>query len=348
VRSKYWDGWKGICTIAVITGHSFPLIEKIPVGSIYWSLQVLLFQINLFPVFLFFTFAGYFSLPHSTSKQVEDVAGYYKHRLGRILPPYLLWTAVYILLEHRGHLFSVRDLFKDVLLGTGIYIGYFVIVLVQFILITPILAHLNSRRMHIVLMLVLFACSLMLIYILRVGYSQNWMAKYPYVSLPCLLWYPFYHLGLFLAKYDVIGSDVLRRFSSRFLGLYFFFLVASMAEGYFFTRSGYALGMSQLKATSLLAGLFLVLFLFSSYRRDFDQIFQKDWIQFLGHHSYVIYLTHLLFLPRIQSILYKIPFFEANRLLNVLPSSVFTLVLCVILIRLIQKILPNSNGLLGV
>jgi peptidoglycan/LPS O-acetylase OafA/YrhL len=348
LRSKYWDGWKGICIIAVITGHSFPVLDKIPAGSLSWSLEVLLYQINLFPVFIFFALAGYFSLPHTSGKQVKDVASYYKHRLGRILPPYLLWTAAYILLEHRGHLSSVRDLLKDVLLGTGIYIGYFVIVLVQFILITPILANLNNRRMHLVLMSALFAGSLVLIYILRVGYSQSWMAQYPYVSLPCLLWYPFYHLGLFMAKYNVIGNEALRRFSFCFLGLYLFFLAASMAEGYIFTRGGYALGMSQLKATTLLAGLFLVLFLFSSDHGGFDQIFEKDWIQFLGHHSYVIYLTHLLFLPRIQSLIYKIPFFDANRLLNVPPSSILTLMLCVILIRLIQKMLPNNYRLLGV
>ena len=144
MRSQYWDGWKGVCILVVIALHAIPPPQTFPAGSLKWYVDVISSQLIVFPVAIFFAIAGFFSLGRSSGSRCEHGMDYYKRRSARILPPYLIWTGAFILLEHRSHLLSMKELSKDLLLGTGIGIGYFVIVLAQFVLVTPVLAKLND------------------------------------------------------------------------------------------------------------------------------------------------------------------------------------------------------------
>lgn len=347
VRSEYWDGWKAVCITVVIALHVMQQPDIFVVGSWGWSGAVILPQFILFPVAIFFAIAGFFALGRPADSRFENARDYYQRRLKRIIPPYLIWTAAFILLEHRHDLSSIRELSKDVMLGTGIGIGYFVIVLIQYILLTPFLARLSDKRTHIVLMAILFACGLLVTYVARVGHPNSKLAQFPFYCLSFVVWYPFYHLGLFAAKFGIADSSSLWRSRAWIFLLYFVSLAASMAEGIFFCGRGVSLGESQLKATSLLTSLALFLLLLCYHRSGPGRILSNRSIQLLGKSSFMIYLMHLLVLHRSEILLCRIAVIHQHESLYMLSSLLLTLLLCGIAASLAAKLPPNFGKLLG-
>lgn len=348
MRSQYWDGWKGVCILVVIALHAIPSPQTFPAGSLKWYVDVISSQLIVFPVAIFFAIAGFFSLGRSSGSRFEHVMDYYKRRSARILPPYLIWTGVIILLEHRSHLLSMKELSKDLLLGTGIGIGYFVIVLVQFVLVTPVLAKLNDRRLHIILMTALFGCGLLVTYVARVGYPHSELAQFPFYCLSFVVWYPFYHFGLFAAKFEIAEKNGLRRSRTWVFLLYVFFLAASVAEGiYLCRRSYYSLGVSQLKATSLLASSALFVLLLAYHRVTPGAISTNRTIQLLGKSSYMIYLMHLLVLHRVAILLKEFPLIYVHPFRYALSSFAFTSIVCVLAAVLVNNLHPRVGRLLG-
>lgn len=272
---------------------------------------------------------------------------YYLRRFKRIVPPYLIWTVICVALRHRADLRSIRGLTKDVLLGTGVEVGYFVIVLVQFVLLTPLLARIDKRRVHIVLMALLLGCGLTFTYLVRIEFPASPLAHFPYYCILFLVWYPFYHLGLFAAKFHIAGDVRLRNVSAWVFALYLFLVAASMGEAVFLHRLGIGLDTSQLKASSLLASLALFVFALSGPHKNLNRLFDQPFLCFLGRESYVIYLCHLLFLTAIASFLKSAPFFLRHQLLDVPLTVTLTLILSAMLASLIRGILPNRSELLG-
>jgi peptidoglycan/LPS O-acetylase OafA/YrhL len=240
----------------------------------------------------------------------------------------------------------MRELSKDVLLGTGIGIGYFVIVLIQYILLTPVLARLNGKRTHIILMATLFACGLLVTYVARAGHPNSRWAQYPFYCLSFIVWYPFYHLGVFAAKFGIVNSSVWRSRAWIFL-LYFAFLAASVAEGIFLCGRGVALGVSQLKATSLLTSVALFLLLLCYHRTGPGRLFSNHFLQLLGKSSYMIYLMHLLVLHSVENLFTKIAMIHDHESIFALSSFLFTLVLCGIAAAFVRKLPRRFGNLLG-
>lgn len=348
MRSGYWDGWKGICILVVIALHAIPPLQAFPAGSLKWFVDLVLGQFILFPVAIFLGIAGLFSLGRSSESPPETATEYYKRRSMRILPPYLIWTAIFILMEHRTHLSSIKELSKDLLLGTGIGVGYFVIVLIQFVLLTPVLARLDDKRMHIILMAALFACGLLVTYEARVGYPHSAFSEFPFYCLSFVVWYPFYHFGLFVAKFRIVDKTILRRSTAWGYVLYFLFLIASVAEGIFFCRRGdYSLGTSQLKATSLLASFAMFLLLLAYHRVRLGPILANPTLQLLGRSSYLVYLAHLLILHTVDVLLRKVSLIYVHPFRYAFSGFALTSVLCVLAVVLINNLHPRIGKFLG-
>lgn len=135
MRSNYWDNWKGIAIISVVAIHASGGAGDFSKESFNWYFGLIFRQLNNFAVPFFLALAGFFAANHLTDYSFD----YYRKRLNRILPPYIFWTTVFVLLKSPSHFFSLDALLRDYICGTGIGIGYFIVVLVQFIFITPII-----------------------------------------------------------------------------------------------------------------------------------------------------------------------------------------------------------------
>ncbi len=318
--------------------HSSGESGNFTAGSFNWYFGLVFRQFTNFGVPLFLALAGFFAVSSSRQFGFHYICG----RLNRVLLPYLFWSAVFIILKHPAHFLSPGALWKDIFLGTGIGVGYFVVVLVQFILITPIIVKVKKDWQHILIMAVFSIGSMFITYMVRINQAESIWAHFPIYALPFFAWYPFYHLGLYAAQQKSADNDTFSHYSWAMLSLFLLFTIASIIEGLYLAHQGFFLfGVSQIKASSFLASISLFLFTISYFKKARANT-NSLIIPWLGRHSYPIYLMHCLFLPLTENILKTIPFVYTTQPLFIALSAVVTLAACAILICFIRVVFPDT------
>lgn len=339
MRSTYWDCIKGLAIIAVVVIHACgSSFTEFPAGSFNWIFGITLRQIINFAVPVFFVLSGLFSHP----RKGVSARLFVFNRFVRILPPYIIWTLISILLNKPSDLLNPISLMKDFVLGWGIGIGYFVIVLLQFVVLTPLIWKIKKVYAHIVIMTILSILGLSATYALRIFFASRSFSSFPYNVILFLFWYPFFHLGVFVSMFRKEMDVWLNKIRKFIPGLLLLLFLLSLVEGFFWASRGFAsIGASQVKASSFLLSVVLFLAVLS-----FKQVFSlvnKAVIAWLGRASFLIYLSHLLVLGRVVRVLRK-----ADVLLHphavlfqlqpvfILLVSFFTLVLCAMFILIIE------------
>ena len=344
MRISYWDNWKGIAIIAVVAIHASNGTAAFEEGSFNWLFGLTFRQFIDFAVPLFLAMSGYFSVKNSSGNPIS----YYKGKFNRILIPYLIWTAIYLILKTPTSAPSTYEVLEGVFMGTGIGIGYFVIVLLQFVILTPLFARIESKSHHLAIMAIMSVVGSVFVYYFSAFNRDHAISEFPMYALPFFVWYPFYHAGYFLARFK--GEiDITNRFKTLTLIGLIAFISLSILEGLFWGYNGnYSFGASQLKATCLAASLclFLAAISFENKKTILDRRSPLTW---LGVNSYAIYLTHMLFLTVIQKLMKRWEILYSLQPIAILLSAVFAILLCAALIKASQKILPNnfSRNLLG-
>lgn len=202
---------------------------------------------------------------------------------------------------------------------------------------------LNRTWQHILIMIAISAASLFVMYNSRMSAPPNAFAQFPMYALPFFSWYPFYHLGIYVAHGNV--SDITPRPLCQWvmLFLFFAFTIASVYEGIYLANRGFfEFGASQIKVSSFLASVFLFLFAYSYY--PVGNGMAKDTIvSWLGRHSFSIYLTHLLFLRFVGALLKMIPHIYEAQPIYVVLAVVLTITGCVIMIRITGFIFSSKS-----
>lgn len=301
MRLQSLDAWKGIAITAVIFIHAFGFLSSSEIGSIPWYFGITVRQFLNFAVPVFFFIAGYLSF----SDKYDGAKIFYGKRLKRILPPYIFWSAVYIafaiLISHKTP--NLREVSVSILNGTTIEIGYFVIALIQLVVITPALYSIKSIKHHFVILFVISLTGLAYTYLTTLYTPFKNLSEFPYSALPFFVWFAFYHSGFIVSKFNPV-VNIKKSFS-----LIFLFLVISIIEAFSINEySGYSFSVSQLKLSSMLMSLSVCLLIYSSLKTlKSPEILRK-----LGMASYGIYLSHIL----VMRITYK-----ATEVLGVIPKS---------------------------
>lgn len=334
-RSPYWDNWKGLAIIAVVTIHATWATELFPPHSFNWQFGIWLRQLVNFAVPMFLALAGYFA---ATAREMSPRA-YYNRRIWRILAPYAVWTLIYLAIRTPGTLPSTHEIIRGFLFGTGIGIGYFVVVLLQFVAITPLLARLKSIRAHIAIICAATLLGLAFSYHIRLQPS-GFFSTFPGNSLIFLFWYPFYHVGLLIRSRSF--DPILQNLNPAFLwSLLILTLTFSVLEGYFWANRGhYEIGVEQIKFSSFAVSL--VLFLIAvSYSGRRSWIDGESWLTFLGRNSYAIYLIHLLPMSLFRASVGRSgPLFEAQPA-YIVAAVLVSLLSCTMFIAAVRTVLPD-------
>lgn len=334
MRESYWDNWRGVAIFAVVAIHASGATGGFDAGSFNWYFGLVLRQFIDFAVPLFLAIAGYFSIRGSEGSPTS----YYSARLKRVLFPYLFWTAIYLVLRTPSAAPTIEEIGKGVILGTGIGIGYFVIVLIQFILITPFLWKIQSKVVHISIMIVMSAIGCSFIYYVSIIDPTSIFSRFPLYAIPFFVWYPFYHMGYFIAKYKKDLSKLRTPLIYALIG----FLTVSIIEGVLWGYSGnYSFGVSQLKASSLAFSLVLFILIVSRSKNSFCMS-QSSFLAWLGLNSYPIYLMHILPLGVTRKLLSKVDMIYLIQPVFILLSTVISIALCCIVIVLTKRFLPIS------
>ena len=337
MRSQYWDEYKGLAAIAVIAIHACGETGKFPTSSLNWHFGLIFRQIIDFAVPIFFAMSGYFSLPHKNDSGDINWFEYYNRRLVRILIPYIIWTVIFVIRYHRSHIASPVDLTKDFLFGTGIGIGYYVVVLLQFLFLVPVIMKIKSKSMNIVVMITISSLGLIYSYYTRINFPNSMIAQFPFNGLLFFVWYPFFHLGIYAKRFGFGAENRIYVY-----GIITALFVAMMEAEKLASLGLYSFGTSQIKISSYLVSIFIFVAIVTRSSRCTSLRMNQSSISKFGKHSYVIYLSHLLFLGTIQRLLQKSTYIYNMQFLYIALSILLTAGFCAALLIAIDKMVPQK------
>lgn len=321
-RSGHWDWWKGVAIVAVIAIHAVGTTATSD-GPFAQEFAVAFRPFINFAVALFFCLAGYFA----AKSWRGDAVSYWRSRGWRILPPYIAWTALAVLATKRSHLSSPSELVADFTLGLGIGIGYYVIVLLQYIALVPLLARLRGQRQNIAIMLLATAIGLAITYTIQTQFPDSRWARFPFSSITFIVWAPFFHLGFWASQ----NPDAIKaRSDGLWLWLAGLAALAAVAEGFYWESQGLSIfAQSQIRVTSFMVSIFVALHVMASRGtvRTGKSAVALEW---LGRISFMVYLSHMIFLPKITATIKSLaPDIFSIRPVAVVLATALTLAVCV-------------------
>lgn len=279
-------------------------------------------QLVNFPVAILLGLSGYFAAASNIT-----TFGAVAQRSWRLALPYLVAVVVFTVFRDPSLLAKPRYMAMMTLTGRATLVGYFVPLLIQFVILTPFLASIQSLRWHCVIMLGLSAVGLIWTYGWQVFAPQSQLASFPFNVLPFFVWFPFYHLGFVLKRYPApLQIPMPPGTVLAALGL---LLACTMVEAFLVWPDNTLMATSQTKLSSKLLSAFLLVL---TIRSCSNQTSQPQGVATLlaqiGKASYFIYLYHMLVATRVTDMARQILTLESAALIVAVPSVAIGLLLC--------------------
>lgn len=322
-RIVYFDFLRGLAILMVIAIHTFSIVDLTSDSN----LEIFLRQILNCAVPIFLAISGFFI---SKGNKVGTYWAFLKHQIPKIYIPCLLWSVPYLLLylNHNGDVF--KALFYFIFCGFSIY--YFIALIMQYYILSPVLIKLKSGGVILTLLITLLAISLVT-YIMQVEGHVLPLIIYA-GGFP--VWLIFFVIGLRLGNISNRNYEIL-----PYLFCAFFFLLLSFIEAkylYSFNQGGFGI-----KLSSHLYSLSMILLLFS---RKVEVLFERisdSWlcrgVVYIGSVSFGVYLIHCFFISLVKK------FVEVDW--GWFSLSVIVLFLSIGFIYIVKKIFPKLSVYLG-
>ena len=286
-------------------------------GGLALSPSIALRQLINFPVFAFLALSGFFirravfrGAGRSTAKTLK-----------RVMIPYVIAFLITSALFHHGLLSSPQGLVMMLFAGKGISIGYYVVVFLQFLILTPILLRLRSAKAHLVAMVIGVVLGAVFTYSSVFVWSGHRLSAFPFRALPFFLW-----LGL---RPDIVAR--LKR-GPVLIGLGAA-LILSFLEAAVLAGHGIGLASSQTKLTSILVSVMVVLLVMAPRTGSARPMTSTNLLIPLGQSSFFIYLYHLNFMRLAEKASHYLPTAAALRIPFVIVLTLVLTYLAAIVVR---------------
>lgn len=305
---------RAIAIIAVVMIHTCPIGIS----------QVLVRPLINFSVGTFLFLSGYL-----TDTSNIDTKQFYKKRIIRVIIPYTIWTILYTTLSFYPDGIDIKRYFHNFVTSDGAATLYYILVYIQFVLLTPLLNKLLHKKYWFIGFIITPISLLINYYWLISGASPN-----KYLSLVwhigCLGWFTYYYLGLYLK--NVIDG---KKFNiNKLIIIYIITIFIQIMEGYIWYKLGEVNCGTQLKLSSLLTTTVFVLLAYS-YINSTKFNNSNKILSLIGDYSFGIYISHLM----IINILYKTPFYK---FIPFFINSILVLSLTLLLVIIGKKILGKK------
>ncbi|MCI0520598.1 MAG: acyltransferase, partial [Chloroflexi bacterium] len=229
-------------------------------------------------------------------------------RLGTLIPPYLLWSTAALALRYlEGRRYGVAGVLKAYLTGSTNEVLYFIPLLIQFYLLSPLLIPLARNHWKVLiaiaggLQLALLFCQ----YPLYLGWDWplagqilRWTPKWLFLSRP--LWFPLgmvvaFHLGSFKEKFAFVRKWALPAAAVC--------LAVGVAEWELYFRLSGADWLATRE--TLLDSIFALVVIFGVLLADAAKLPWVERLASLGTRSYGIYLIHALVMEYAARAVYR-------------------------------------------
>ncbi len=316
-KSQYIQALRGIAILAVVFIHC---LGKNGVGS--WLIKPWLY----FSVMLFVFLSGYLT----TKERVEGrVSKFYLKRLSKIIPPYIIWTVIYLVYD--GNL-TLKYFIKCLVTAGACGPLYFLVDYGQLVVLTPLIFILLSKKWG---RIALYCTTPVYMIFNYFAQWQNWDTIIPvcaWLVLP-------YLVGLEHEKWEARIKKL--KFSTSVVAV-FVAVVLETAEGLLWRRVGIVgLMNTQVKLSTLLYFIALIVFLFKLSDKQKEKLSRVTLLTKMGDWSFGIYLCHKLFIYIFSRF---VPLGFPSGLLLWLLASVTSAVTVATLNRLLS---PKVSSIIG-
>lgn len=291
-RDGYWDFIRGLAILAVVSIH-FIGFRTNDLGL------YLIRQLVSVAVFMFVFLAGHFV----NVDRVEDWPGsFIRRRIWRLGCPYLFWSVLITAIFSPSYFLSPAwFIWRSLLLGYGVTIGYYVIALVQLVLLTPFLVRCMRRNVMATLavtgMLTLASAFSSTLAANGVMSSLGLSVPVPFPGIFFTMWGFPYVLGI---AFRMHGETWVPRLSKR-CRLIWAVTAAAFGAVLIEDTLGEVLGICT-QAQFNLAGLLFAsncCLLVVSRKRGI----RFGLVEILGRGSFLIYLTHIKMFAALRHVL---------------------------------------------
>lgn len=303
---------KAIAILAVLTIHILSSIRVSPFvsESKYQLLAVTLDQLSRVCVPLFVALSGY-GLHWKYSKKLS-IKNFYSKRLLKLLPEYLFWSVVFVLLFYFVPAWASAteqpNFFWQLILGRADYHLYFVPMIFQIYIIFPLLLIFFKRWPTATLLL---AIATQLSWWWFFSYQDNVVTNWKYFEgdgeqyIWMTNWIAYFFLGMYLPK---IWSWINKN-KFRFVSIFIAFAASSVLTIFSAIRDIQS-GMDPLFALKFtryplfIYSLFAIIFLSFVVAKFYKSDKPRSLLIYLGKNSYAVYLGHTFFLRIIVALIY--------------------------------------------
>lgn len=323
---------RALCIIAVILIH----LAQGSVESNSYDYWMSFRRIINFPVAIFIFLAGYFS---SFDGSKQTIIQFYKKRFIRLLIPFLIWSTFYTLVSlvmNKDVSLSFHTIIT-IIRGSSAPHLYFILVLLQLILIAPIISNIMSYKNNMGLYFLLIITPIYLILLYYYNISTN--SSFSWYHESFFAWMIFYVLGVAYRNNLIkINLSTISKF-----GIVVFAAILSLAEMTYLNSLGLpsAFSISQVTFSSFFYSIAIIILLFNDKAIETaNKLLVK-----IGDYSFGIYFIHIFILRLISiGIIRCCP--ECNSfplfLLYQIICALLTLVISYCIVKIASEILSDK------
>ena len=322
-RSKLGEiEWiRSICCILVIIIHvTAEYWNSFTVGSLQYKFNILLNGISQFAVPCFVFISGFvlYYVYHNREYKILD---FYKKRIPKLVFPYLIWSFVYIFVRHAYYSspISLINVVKDLLVGRASGHLYYMILIIQFYLVFPLLLKAYEKIDNKILSMGIFTIgNIIIMEFVKMPFKDRFFMNY-------LI---FFGLGFLLADLKIEGFEFNKILKIGIMSVYLIFSIYYLTDRYR-AMAGLPLMWNGLYRYawwifSLIS--IISIYLLSSILNDIKHsLVNNRMITSLSNHSFTIYLSHMLFI----TILRNLKLFNQLKDYSMTISFVFQLVIII-------------------
>ncbi len=322
-RNVAFDAYRGIAIFFVVLAHSVGygwdfIHHDSGQWNFYWSVFLRQVMLCALPAFLFVS--GYW-LGNIEFPTWASYGQFLRKRVSRVAIPYVLWSVVfYTFYAWRAHDFSLYEFAVKLVLGQAEGPYFFIVMLLQFYLLTPVFVYVCKHRHWVKWVVVAHALFLIFLYAVRYLYLKD--LSFSYVKLPFLSWLSFYLMGIYLRRYPHV-SDALTTF--RLAALALVFLALSMVEGMILIGQGYfEFGISDVKFSCFGYSFMVLLLMFRLRDTWWPRV-----LVLLGDYAFGIFFVHGIILRNLMGKLKGVTFiYEFQPAFQFLATGVTLVITC--------------------
>lgn len=339
-NDDYFQGIRGLCILSVVlihctTGIQFKESVDLSFNYHYW---LILRQFINFPVAIFIFLAGYFA---NTMQATNTPLLFFTNRGKRLIIPFLIWSVFLIIVASiiNGNIPTVFNALFAVVTGRAAGPLYFIPVLIQLTIITPLLVKNMEVKWFRFLCFTVTPLYLFVMYV----YQYSTKQQMPYYEIPFPAWFLFYYAGLYIKAKGVIFLMKCNRLLTA-IALVLLALLASIFECYLLLSFGMpdSVASSQIKVSSFLYA-FAVLNMLYIVRKYASDPISKLFVC-LGNNSYGIYYAHCFWIIFVYKVTSYISFLSQILPLYQLCQLTLTIVLCILCISITKRLLGDKQA----